>query len=181
MKFSTIATGNAVRRIILGRVSSLAPGDVTMVANTSVMSDEQLAHRIGAVVLDSTTTEDCTMSLCVHATSRTLVTSDDLVTVDGGGRPTQPPMPLVQLEPGGQLECRFTVVRGAGEDHARFCPVEVVPYACAGDGTVDMQVESTGQRAGRDIFAEAIDVLRGDMRDAMAFLSAARLRECCRS
>lgn len=180
MKFSTVATGNAVRRIILSRVTTLAPGDVTVVANTSVMSDEQLVHRIGAIVLDSSTTKGTTMSLCVHATSRTLVTSADLVLMSGSGNPTQPPMPLVQLEPGGKLECRFTVVRGKGDDHARFCPSEVVPYTCGVDGTVDVSVEPTGQRTSREIFEEAIDILKQDLRDAMASLTKARLHSCAR-
>lgn len=91
--------------------------------------------------------------------------------------------PLVQLEPGGKLEYRFTVVRGNGDDHARFCPTEVVPYACVVDGTVDVSVEPTGQRTSREIFEDAIDILKQDLRDAMVSLTKARLRDvsCVRS
>ena len=48
------SVANALRRLALGQTSSIAPTEVLIHRNDSVMSDEQLAHRIGLLVADST-------------------------------------------------------------------------------------------------------------------------------
>ncbi|KAK2194710.1 bifunctional DNA-directed RNA polymerase [Babesia duncani] len=50
---SDVGTANAIRRIILSEIPSLAIEVVTVLENTSVMHDEYIAHRLGLLPIDS--------------------------------------------------------------------------------------------------------------------------------
>ncbi|UKJ87603.2 DNA-directed RNA polymerase II [Theileria orientalis] len=51
---SDVSTANAIRRIILSEIPSLAIEIVTVLENTSVLHDEYISHRLGLLPIDST-------------------------------------------------------------------------------------------------------------------------------
>ncbi|EAN33273.1 DNA-directed RNA polymerase II subunit rpb3 [Theileria parva strain Muguga] len=51
---SDVSTANAIRRVILSEIPSLAIEIVTVLENTSVLHDEYISHRLGLLPIDST-------------------------------------------------------------------------------------------------------------------------------
>lgn len=145
---------NALRRSMLSDVPTTSVASVTFNCNESIMSDKQLAHRIGSLVFKRGDTDDFVIDVQAPATSTLLVTSESLRT-SGGVRPVTDSVPLVLLGPGARLTATAKMQMGTGRDHARFSPVEVVQYDASSTGHVELTVEPTGAVAPEEIVADA--------------------------
>jgi DNA-directed RNA polymerase I and III subunit RPAC1 len=148
---------NALRRIVLADVPTMAVEQVWISKNTSVIPDELLAHRIGLVPLSAdpeqyeyappgaepTTRNTVEFRLSVRCPSRAesfagnaaetfvRVRSGDMVAVGaaaGAVRPVDEKIVLVLLGPGQELEFSAQAVKGAGRTHAKWSPVSTVSY-----------------------------------------------------
>lgn len=135
---------NALRRIALSEVPTMAIDDVVMMENSSVMHDEAIAHRLGLIPLQTDLERfvmdhecDCKSTLgCAKCRvllyidaeakdkSRT-VTSGELNSEDDYVRPVNGDIPIVVLAPGQKLKVEAYARLGTGKIHAKWQPVSV--------------------------------------------------------
>ena len=137
--------GNAIRRAILNDVETVGVASVTFTKNESVMSDKQLAHRIGLLVFDAQPSSEFALNVCAPPGSMRLVTAQELTPLTSGSVITKR-VPLVLLGPGASLRLKVRMRSGCGREHARFCPAEAVRYQPAAESHVRLTVEGTGSR-----------------------------------
>ena len=139
---------------MLSDVPTTSVASVTFDCNESIMSDKQLAHRIGSLVFRRGDTDDFVIDVQAPATSTLLVTSKSLQT-SKGVQPVTENVPLVLLGPGARLAATAKMQMGTGRDHARFSPVEVVQYELLPNEHVALTIEPTGAVAPGEIVADA--------------------------
>ncbi len=125
----------------------MAIDDVIVVENSSVMSDEMLAHRLGLIPL--TTDLDryvlpknctcqsefgcskCRVVLTLDAEpeqSAITVYSGDIRPEDPGVKPVRERIPLIKLVPGQRIRLEAYARLGQGKKHARWQPVSACSY-----------------------------------------------------
>jgi DNA-directed RNA polymerase subunit D len=132
---------NAIRRISISEVPTLAIDDVVILENSSVMHDEAIAHRLGLVPLltnldrfvmphecDCKSTLGCSkcrvlLVLDSEANEKTkIVTSGELVSEDERIKPVSKDIPIITLAPGQKLKFEAYARLGIGRDHAKWQP-----------------------------------------------------------
>jgi DNA-directed RNA polymerase subunit D len=132
---------NAIRRISISEVPTLAIDDVVILENSSVMHDEAIAHRLGLVPLltnlsrfvmphecDCKSTLGCSkcrvlLVLDSEANEKTkVVTSGELVSEDEHIKPVSKDIPIITLAPGQKLKFEAYARLGIGRDHAKWQP-----------------------------------------------------------
>lgn len=132
---------NAIRRISISEVPTLAIDDVVILENSSVMHDEAIAHRLGLVPLltnldrfvmphecDCKSTLGCSkcrvlLVLDSEANEKTkVVMSGELVSEDELIKPVSKDIPIITLAPGQKLKFEAYARLGIGRDHAKWQP-----------------------------------------------------------
>lgn len=135
---------NAVRRVALAEVPTMAVDEVIFVDNTSALYDEIIAHRLGMIPLtsddalekykmpedcaESTEVEGCytILTLDVSAKDEVLtVYSRDLISQDPDVRPVSPDIPIAVLAPGQRLAFEARARLGRGKEHIKWSPSTV--------------------------------------------------------
>jgi DNA-directed RNA polymerase subunit D len=135
---------NAIRRLSISEVPTLAIDDVVILENSSVMHDEAIAHRLGLVPLltdlsrfvmphecDCKSTLGCSkcrvlLVLDSEANEKTkVVTSGELVSEDELIKPVSKDIPIITLAPGQKLKFEAYARLGIGRDHAKWQPTSV--------------------------------------------------------
>lgn len=143
----SIPFANALRRIMMAEVPTMAIDDVMMFENTSVMFDEILAHRLGLIPLVTDLNsyllpEECdcniefgcnrcrvSLTLDVEASEEArVVHSGDLKPEDADIRPANEKIPIVKLAPGQKLKFEAYARLGKGLEHAKWQPVSACTY-----------------------------------------------------
>ena len=138
---------NALRRIVLTEVPSMAMDEIVVIENSSVLHDEILAHRLGLVPLKTdldsyNLPEKCscksefgcnlcraTLTLEVEATdSVEMVYSGDLTPEDPDITPVSEGIPIVKLALGQKIKLEAYARLGRGKNHAKWQPVSVCAY-----------------------------------------------------
>jgi DNA-directed RNA polymerase II subunit RPB3 len=148
LKNTDVSMANALRRIILVEVPTIAIELVEFEANTTVLNDEFLAHRLGLVPLLSARVHDMKSIyedaddddfLDVHFALDVRCTSDDTISVTSKDLQLDPQHPdihpvgyhnpddkgilLVKMRRGQELKLRAVARKGTGKDHAKWMPV----------------------------------------------------------
>lgn len=153
-----LSLANALRRIVLSEVPTMAIDLVEIEMNTSVIPDEMLAHRLGLIPLFSGTVDDfrynrdCTCSQycsqcsveftlnvrCSGEQTRDvydtdLVGSHDLVRPLSlvpplTGQPPTQPVLLAKLRRNQELKMRCVAKKGIGKEHSKWCPTAAVGF-----------------------------------------------------
>jgi DNA-directed RNA polymerase subunit D len=132
---------NALRRLAISEVPTLAIDDVVMIENSSVVHDEAVAHRLGMIPLytdlkrfvmphdcDCKSTLGCSkcrvlLVLDAEAVERTrIVTSGELKSEDEEVRPVSDDIPIVTLAPGQKVKFEAYARLGNGKSHAKWQP-----------------------------------------------------------
>lgn len=151
-----VAFANALRRTMISEVPSMTVDDLFIFDNSSVVTDEVLAHRIGLVPLKTDLDSyvlpgececgsDLGCSLCrvvltldVRADdgNRT-VTSGDFVSEDPKAVPASPDIPLAKLVPGQAIRLEAYARLGTGRAHAKWQPVSMAVYQHVAEIEVD--------------------------------------------
>ena len=134
LKGSTPAFANALRRIMIEGVPSMAIEDVEFVQNSSALYDEVLAHRLGLIPLstdlkgyelrkpgDELSAKN-SVKLILRAKGPCTVYAEDLKSKDPKVKPVYPKTPIVRLLKGQELELEATAVLGMGKEHVKFAP-----------------------------------------------------------
>jgi DNA-directed RNA polymerase subunit D len=132
---------NALRRLAISEVPTLAIDDVVMIDNSSVVHDEAVAHRLGMIPLrtdlkrfvmphncDCKSTLGCSkcrvlLVLDSEATDRTrIVTSGELKSEDEEVKPVSNEIPILTLAPGQKVKFEAYARLGNGKSHAKWQP-----------------------------------------------------------
>jgi DNA-directed RNA polymerase subunit D len=132
---------NALRRLAISEVPTLAIDDVVMIENSSVVHDEAVAHRLGMIPLytdlkrfvmphdcDCRSTLGCSkcrvlLVLDAEAAERTrIVTSGELKSEDEEVRPVSDDIPILTLAPGQKVKFEAYARLGNGKSHAKWQP-----------------------------------------------------------
>ncbi|MEO9364821.1 MULTISPECIES: DNA-directed RNA polymerase subunit D [Candidatus Nitrosocaldus] len=171
---------NALRRIAMVEVPTMAIDDVVIYENSSVMHDEILAHRLGLIPLSTplhrfVMQEECEcksplgcpkcrvlLYLDVTADERgRTVLSSDLVSEDESVKPISENIPIVTLAKGQSIRLEAYARLGIGKMHAKWQPttISVVKEVDSSKDDYIMELESVGSLHARDILLEAINIL----------------------
>jgi len=146
-----LSIANALRRIMISEVPTMAIDLVELEANSSVLIDEFISHRLGLIPLTShkmekfNYTRDCScVEKCPHCSvefrlsvtctdERTRdVTSQDLFSQDPDVVPidvvsereeSEHGILIVKLRKGQELKLKATAKKGVGKEHAKWSPV----------------------------------------------------------
>ncbi|OAA67171.1 RNA polymerase 2 subunit 3 [Niveomyces insectorum RCEF 264] len=152
-----LSFANAVRRIVLAEVPTIAIDIVEVEENTSVLADEFIAHRLGLVPLNSKNADDvvysrdcdcdqycelCSIKLTLHAKC----TSDEIMKVYARDLVVDPARPnqwvgtpvirdpdgmgvmIAKLRKGQELQMTCIAKKGIAKEHAKWCPTAAVGF-----------------------------------------------------
>lgn len=146
-----ISLANSLRRVMIAETPTLTIDLVDIEANSSVLNDEFIAHRMGLIPLrthdinvfnytqmcDCTPPEfctRCTVTFTLHikcTEGRRVVTTDDLK----GNNPDvsiavdeKTPIPIVILAKGQEIKMRCLARKGVGKEHAKWSPCAAVSF-----------------------------------------------------
>ncbi|CAG8495105.1 4849_t:CDS:2 [Diversispora eburnea] len=148
-----LSMANALRRIMIAEVATIAIDMVEFELNTSVLADEFIAHRLGLIPLDSTEAEkikysrecscqgackECSVELNLHVkcteedttkdvTSRDLVSNDPRVTPIQDG-PKDPGILIAKLRKGQEIKVKCIAKKGVAKEHAKWSPCAAVAF-----------------------------------------------------
>lgn len=144
---------NALRRMIIEEVPSMAIEEVTFTKNQSALYDEIVAHRLGLIPLTTDLKSynlpseckcggkgcaQCQLKLVLEAKGPCTVYAENIKSKDPKVKPAQPQMPITKLLKGQTLEFEATAVLGQGKDHTKFSPglpyYKSVPVLTASSG-----------------------------------------------
>jgi DNA-directed RNA polymerase II subunit RPB3 len=153
-----ISVANALRRIMIAEVPTMAIDLVEFENNTSVLHDEFIAHRLGLIPLVSTkmdrfnytrdcscteNCQNCSVGFTLHVTCNDDqtrdVTSSDLFSDDKDvapvaeeesdqQAPTESGILIVKLRKGQELKLRAIAKKGVSKEHAKWSPVCVATF-----------------------------------------------------
>ncbi|MEF8841710.1 MAG: DNA-directed RNA polymerase subunit D [Haloarculaceae archaeon] len=152
----TPAFANGVRRAIIADVPTMSIDTVRMIENSSVMFDEQIAHRLGLVPLSTPEDEfreGESVTLALDVTGPDTAYSGDIVTSEPLVTPADENIPIIELKEGQRLELEAEAVMGRGKDHAKHQGGVAVGYRHL------QRVEVIGDRPEHE--ADEPNVLRG--------------------
>jgi DNA-directed RNA polymerase subunit D len=170
---------NALRRLSISEVPTLAIDDVIILENSSVMHDEAIAHRLGLVPLrtdldrfvmphdcDCKSTLGCSkcrvlLVLDSEANEKTkVVTSGELLSEDELVKPVSRDIPIIILAPSQKLKFEAYARLGVGKDHAKWQPTSA---AIVKDGKDENEsiliIETNGALTAEEVIMAAIEKL----------------------
>jgi DNA-directed RNA polymerase subunit D len=138
---------NALRRIGLAEVPSMAIDEVVMIENSSILQDEIIAHRLGLTPLKTdldsyNLPEECecksefgcsqcrvTLTMDAEAKEGTrTVYSGELLSENPDIVPVSDKVPIIKLAKGQKLKLEAYARLGKGKVHAKWQPVTVCAY-----------------------------------------------------
>ncbi|CAG8577018.1 9150_t:CDS:2, partial [Racocetra persica] len=127
-----LSMANALRRIMLSEIATIAIDMVEFELNTSVLADEFIAHRLGLIPLDSTEAEKIKYSrakedITKDVTSRDLVSSDPRFTPIQEG-PKDPGILIAKLRKGQEIKVKCIAKKGVAKEHAKWSPCAAVAF-----------------------------------------------------
>jgi DNA-directed RNA polymerase subunit D len=181
IKFNNISRQyiNAIRRIAISEVPTLAVDDVVILENSSVMHDEAVAHRLGLIPLrteldrfvmpqecDCQSTLGCSkcrvlLVLDSEAMEKTkIVTSGELLSEDELVKPVSKDIPIVVLAPSQKLKFEAYARLGVGKDHAKWQPTSAaVVKDGADDNEAILTIETNGALTAEETVEAAMEKL----------------------
>ncbi|KAJ3116369.1 45 kDa subunit of RNA polymerase II [Phlyctochytrium bullatum] len=147
-----LAVANALRRVMLAEVPTVAIDLVEIDENSTVLIDEFIAHRLGMVPLNSNDLEgiiytrdcnclgscpQCSVELTLHVrcdsdrnrdvTARDLVSSHETIKPIFQGD-DDPGVVIVRLRKGQELKVRCIAKKGTAKEHAKWGPCSAVAF-----------------------------------------------------
>ncbi|WP_267639480.1 DNA-directed RNA polymerase subunit D [Haloarchaeobius amylolyticus] len=118
----TPAFANGIRRAMIADVPTLSIDEVRVIENSSVMFDEQIAHRLGMIPLttpEGEFDEDDVITLSIDVAGPATAYSGDLVSSDGMVQPADQNVPIIDLKDDQRLELEADAVLDTGKEHAK--------------------------------------------------------------
>ncbi|HID16892.1 TPA: DNA-directed RNA polymerase subunit D [Candidatus Bathyarchaeota archaeon] len=152
------AFANALRRIMIAEVPTMAIEDVIILENSSLMYDEVLAHRLGLIPLTTDLKgyvlpeececkselgcNKCRASFTLEAEAKEgpiTVYSGDLKPQDPAVRPVSENIPVLKLAPGQKIKLEAYAKLGRGVKHAKWQPVSACAYKYVPKVSIDLK------------------------------------------
>ncbi len=150
---------NAIRRVSISEVPTMAVDSVVFTVNSSVFYDEIIAHRLGLIPLTSEAAlekykspeecssvaeeaifpEECFVKLDLVVSNPSdskeprIVYSKELVSSDPDVRPVYDTIPVLVLGPGQEVKLEAYARLGRGREHAKWSPVSVAVHKYIAD------------------------------------------------
>jgi DNA-directed RNA polymerase subunit D len=170
---------NALRRICLNGVPVFAIDTVDIIENSSVMSDEGIAHRLGLIPIKTDLKRFAEPSKCAcksaagcsncrvmfvidsgETDSTRTVMSGELSSEDETVKAISDKIPIVQLAPGQKLKLEAYARLGRGTTHAKWnsANISVLTPTEKPDEHI-LTVESTGALSPEQIIRSGVDEL----------------------
>ncbi|MDH2901169.1 MAG: DNA-directed RNA polymerase subunit D [archaeon] len=182
------AYANAIRRVAISQVPTMAIDDVVILENSSVMFDELVSHRMGLIPLKTdldrfNLPEDCDcknalgcskcrvlLVLDAEASDRIrTVTSGDLISEDPESKPVSDNIPIVKLAPGQKIKLEAYARLGKGSEHAKWQPTSAsVLLETAKPDEFELYIESVGSLSAPEIFTRAIQRIQQSLTEISA-------------
>ncbi|MFL6371135.1 MAG: DNA-directed RNA polymerase subunit D [Nitrososphaeraceae archaeon] len=176
---------NAIRRLSISEVPTLAIDDVVILDNSAVMHDEAIAHRLGLIPLrtdlsrfvmphdcDCKSTLGCSkcrvlLVLDSEASEKTkVVTSGELLSEDELVKPVSKDIPIIILAPSQKLKFEAYARLGVGKDHAKWQPTSA---AIVKDGNNENEsiliIETNGALTAEEVVVAAIEKLNSKVKN----------------
>ena len=176
---------NAIRRLSISEVPTLAIDDVVILENSSVMHDEAIAHRLGLIPLRTdldrfVMPNDCNckstlgcskcrvlLVLDSEANEKTkVVTSGELLSEDELVKPVSRDIPIIILAPSQKLKFEAYARLGVGKDHAKWQPTSA---AIVKDGKDENEsiliIETNGALTAEEVIMAAIEKLNSKIKN----------------
>lgn len=143
---ASVAFINALRRVMISEIPTMAVDKIVIHENDSVLNDEIVAHRLGLIPLKANLDayvprnecscqsdlgcEKCSVKLMldVEAKEMMVVYSKDLKSEDPNVAPSSLNIPIVKLIEGQKLKLDAYARLGTGKEHARWQPVSACSY-----------------------------------------------------
>lgn len=145
---------NAIRRVVISEVPTMAIDSVVFTVNSSVFYDEIVAHRLGLIPLTSEAalekyrspeecreasegaifTEDCFAKFDLVAKNPPesgkpmIIYSRDLKPSDPDVKPVYDNIPILILGPGHEIRLEAYARLGRGREHSKWSPVSVATH-----------------------------------------------------
>ncbi len=185
IKGAPLQYANALRRICLNGVPVFAIDTVDVIDNSSVMSDEGVAHRLGLIPLKTdlkrfseplkcacqskSGCSNCRVMLVIDSgdtdVTRT-ITSAELSSEDDVVKVVSDKIPIVQLAPGQKLKVEAYARLGRGSDHAKWnsANVSVLTHTDKPDEHV-LTLETTGALSPEQILLAGVDELESRLQE----------------
>jgi DNA-directed RNA polymerase subunit D len=177
IKFSiegiTPAFANALRRIMISEVPTMAIEWVEFKKNNSALFDELLANRLGQIPLtfdrkvynlpseckcEGKGCSRCQVELVLKKKGPAVVYSGDLKSKDKNVQPVFDKIPIVELFEGEELQLEAIAQLGLGKDHVKW-QAAVVGYKYDKDYNFTFNVESVCGLKAEEVVAAAAEVL----------------------
>ncbi|MFP6585910.1 MAG: DNA-directed RNA polymerase subunit D, partial [Candidatus Nitrosopelagicus sp.] len=167
LKGVSLEYANALRRICLNGVPVFAIDTVDIIENTSVIADEDLAHRLGMIPLKTELSRfdepDSRVMFILDSgdiKSARTITSADLLTKDEIVKPISDKIPIAYLAPGQRIRFEAYAKLGRGTEHAKWNSANIsVLTNTKNDGERVLTVETTGALEPKEIILTGIDEL----------------------
>ncbi len=190
-----LAVANAIRRMAINEVPTMAIEEVLIIENSSSMPNDVLVHRISLIPFISdidryVPPEECGCGKrlgCERCAVRFVLRAeakDEPITVYSGDmvpeeettvKPVSPRIPIVKLSPGQKIELELYVRVGRGRQHAKWQAAIATlyePEAGGGDERI-LYVESIGFLPPRRIMVEAAKALEKKVAELEALFQEA--------
>ncbi|MDG6905806.1 MAG: DNA-directed RNA polymerase subunit D [Nitrososphaerota archaeon] len=186
------AYANAIRRIAISQVPTMAIDDVVILENSSVMFDELVAHRLGLIPLKTDLNrynlpeecdcknplgcQKCRVLLVLDAEANDkvrTVNSSDLVSEDPDTKPIADNVPIVKLAPGQKIKLEAYARLGKGSEHAKWQPASASVLIETGKpDEFELYIESVGSIPAPEIFVRAIEKLQKNLTEFATLVAA---------
>ena len=185
---------NALRRLAISEVPTLAIDDVVILENSSVMHDEAVAHRLGLIPLrtdpgrfvmpsecDCKSTLGCSkcrvlLVLDAEASEKTMVvTSSELVSEDEMVKPISKDIPIIVLAPNQKLKFEAYARLGIGKDHAKWQPTSAAVVKDGMNDEIILVLESNGALTAEEILLAAAERLAAKVKNFKQLVSSLKL------
>lgn len=137
IKGSTEVFANAIRRLVVEEVPTLAVEEVEVKDNSSALYDEMLALRLGLLPIStdlksyrfkescscqSTGCAQCELKITLKAARKGYVYAEEAKSADPKCTFVYPRTPIVKLLPKQKMDVTMTAVLGRGIDHTKWSP-----------------------------------------------------------
>ena len=146
---------NAVRRALLSDVRAWAPYEVELRVNTSCVTDEFLAHRLGLLAFRRVA--DGAADEATLRVAGRVAHARDLVSVNF--EPVHPDVEIVPLGPGQSLDLTLRLDQQPASKHARYAPCAAVGMEAVDEHRFRLTFETVDDRPPLHALREALDAL----------------------
>lgn len=177
-----VSTANALRKIVLSEIPTMAMETVTFDENTSILNDEVLALRLSLVPLKTdlktyNTVENCTckgkgcakcmVTLTLDVKGPGTVYSRDIKSTDPQIAPVHESIPITRLTESQSVKFEANARLGRGKEHAKW-QSGIASYEIKDDGSFDYMIESFNQIDVSGMMDEAFEVFNRKIVDLKA-------------